>query len=162
MGMDSEFISVGSALILQDAEYLRDLIAAHEIPCQLAEDHDQELAAQGRTTVVKVKRMHLQWALEIRANEFAEPGDESSAPVETLEETAKRRPVLRTLVLGFAGVMMGMRIGVRLRGGAWSPIVAGGVMGLLAMLASMLYGGGGAAKPEPNQLNESVDGKRRG
>ncbi|MBZ0137460.1 MAG: hypothetical protein K8I27_13925 [Planctomycetes bacterium] len=156
--METRYLPVGTPLIEQDAEYLSQLIAAHGIPCCLAQAPDHELAAIGRTTIVTVQRMHQAWALEIRANEFAEPGAEGEVNVETIEKKAHKRPLMRTLFLGAAGTMMGLRVGVKLRGGAWGTLLVGGAMGLLAMLASVMFGGGERNQsPEDSQVSETVD-----
>lgn len=155
--MDTDYVPVGTPLIEQDAEYLKDLIAAHGIPCRIGENHDHELAEIGRSSVVMVQRMHRQWALEIRSNEFAEPGTDGDKPMETMEETARRRPVLRTVFLGIAGAMMGMRVGVKLRGGAWGTLLVGGAMGILAMIASVMYSAERKVSTEDTQISESED-----
>ncbi|KXK00401.1 MAG: hypothetical protein UZ03_NOB001002813, partial [Nitrospira sp. OLB3] len=38
------------------------------------------------------------------------------------------------------GAMVGLRVGVKLRGGGAGALLLGGVMGVVAMLASILFG----------------------
>lgn len=132
--------NVGSPLIEQDAEYLVALLNREKIPHLLVQDFDQPLAAVGRTWFVQVQAKHLDWAAQIRADEFPEPAGELDEDPDHHEVAPRKRPILRSLFFGFAGAMVGLRVGVKLRGGGAGALLLGGVMGVVAMLASILFG----------------------
>lgn len=140
MAEDEKFVALGTPLIEQDAEYLASLLERNNIPHRLVQDLEHPLSAVGRTWVLQVLPRHRSWAQEIRANEFPEPAQLEPEPMESIETKARKRPIMRTLFLGFAGAMVGLRVGVKLRGGGVGALLVGGVMGVVAMMASMLFG----------------------
>ncbi|MCB9895561.1 MAG: hypothetical protein H6839_14025 [Planctomycetes bacterium] len=146
----SGYVAVGTPLIEQDAEYLAELIRKHSIPLKLEDSPSSPLADEGRSWFVMVQPKHRLWALEIRSNEFAEPapGEKTLLP----EKPGKKRggrPWGRTAVMGVAGALMGMRVGVKLRGGGLATLAVGGAVALLAVAASLLFSGG-----QPKQASD--------
>lgn len=149
------YLNVGSPLIEQDAEYLVALLDREKIPHRLVQDFDQPLAAVGRTWFVQVQAKHHAWAAQIRADEFPEPAGELDADPDQQEVTPRKRPIMRSLFFGFAGAMVGLRVGVKLRGGGVGALLLGGVMGVVAMLASMLFGAQQKPTGEDSTVAES-------
>ncbi|MCC7508988.1 MAG: hypothetical protein IT464_06405 [Planctomycetes bacterium] len=140
--------SVGTPLIEQDAEYLESLISAHGYPTRVRELSESPQAELGRSFAVQVKAMHHRFALEIRANEFPEPGDKQSEERAEVADarTGKRLRVAKPLGAAVVGVLAGMRVGAKLRGGALATIGVGALLGLICAVA-VIFMGGSESKP---------------
>ena len=156
--------NVGSPLIEQDAEYLVALLDREKIPHRVVQDFDHPLAAVGRTWFVQVQAKHHAWAVQIRADEFPEPAGDVEAAPDQPELTSRKRPILRSLFFGFAGAMVGLRVGVKLRGGGVGALLLGGVMGVVALLASILSGAHQKPVSEDRKVaeTEAEESEKRG
>lgn len=133
---------VGSALIEQDAEYLVELLARHSVGARIERVADPDDVEDGRTWIVTASAIHAGLALRIRRNEFPEP----ATPKPEVEDSTKlKRPWGRALFVSAAGIMIGLRVGVKLRGGPVLTLFVGVALGLLAAAASVLFAG--SAKP---------------
>ncbi|MCA8910330.1 MAG: hypothetical protein KDB82_01390 [Planctomycetes bacterium] len=133
--MAGETAPVGAPLIEQDAEYLSELLRRHGITARLSRTTDA--GATGRTWQVTVASSRRAEALAVRANEFNEPRlGEKPRPM-----SKARRRWGRAAFLGVAGLLMGLRVGVKLRGGPVVTVLVAAGLCLLAVAASMLLTG---------------------
>lgn len=154
-----DWISVGPTLIEQDAEYLESLIRAHGYPTRATELADSPQAELGRSFAVQVKAMHHRFALEIRANEFPEPGDKQSEERAEVADarSGKRLRVAKPLGAALVGVLAGMRVGAKLRGGALATIGVGALLGLICAMAVIFMGGRESKPGESTEVAKDDD-----
>jgi hypothetical protein len=139
--MEAETAPVGAPLIEQDAEYLSELLRRNGIRARLMRAPDA--GATGRTWQVTVDADRRADALAVRKNEFNEPRvGEKPKPI-----SKARRRWGRATFLGVAGLLMGLRVGVKLRGGPGLTILVAIGLGLMAVAASMLFSG----NPKPSE-----------
>ncbi len=158
--MESQpWVGVGLPLIQQDAEYLESLIRAHGYPTRVVALEESPQAELGRSFVVQVKAMHQRFALEIRANEFPEPGDKQSeerAEVADVRQ-GKRLRVAKPLGAAVVGMLAGMRVGAKLRGGALGTIAVGALLGLVCAVAVIFMGGSEGKSGETTEIAKDDD-----
>ena len=132
---------VGSALIEQDAEYLVELLARHHVGARIERVANPDDIDDGRTWIVTAKGIHAGLAMRIRRNEFPESAAAVEPEPEDLDSRKPKRHWGRALFVSGAGIMIGLRVGVKLRGGPVLTLLVGGALGLLAAGASMLFTG---------------------
>ncbi|MBX3459962.1 MAG: hypothetical protein KF696_08345 [Planctomycetes bacterium] len=135
----TDWHDVGGPLIEQDAEYLSDLIRAQDFPCRIEHRQDSTAAEAGRTHFVQVRRMHLQFAREIRANEFPEPGDKP--PKESKPMSPFTARLLKSCGAAAVGMLAGLRVGAKLRGGGLGTLLGGLAMGILSFVTVLVISG---------------------
>ncbi|MEZ5993406.1 MAG: hypothetical protein R3E76_13795 [Planctomycetota bacterium] len=133
---------VGSPLIEQDAEYLVELLARHHVGARIERVANPDDIDDGRTWIVTARGIHAGLAMRIRRNEFPEPAAAVEPEPEDLDSRKPKRHWGRALFVSGAGMMIGLRVGVKLRGGPVLTLLVGGALGLLAVGASVLFAGG--------------------
>ncbi len=153
----NDWVNVGSPLIEQDAEYLLELIRRQGYPAQIVVHGDSALAEAGRTHIVQVRRMHRRLALEIRANEFPEPATKEPKPEKVRSPRAMR--LWKSTAAAVVGLMAGLRVGVRLRGGALATVGVGLCMGMLAFFSVFMLGAPEDGKKAESAATEGNDDK---
>ena len=153
----SGYVAVGTPLIEQDAEYLAELIRKQNIPLKLQNSPESPLAEEGRSWFVMVQPRHRLWALEIRSHDFAEPAPGEKTLLPEKPKKSRGRPWGRTAVMGVAGALMGMRVGVKLRGGGLATLAVGGAVALLAVAASLLFSGNQTKPSSEDTAQEATE-----